>query len=148
MSIFSSIATVVGKVAVTAYGILKSALPVLQALRPAVEEVDQVFDFIEDKIAEGGEIADDFLDRNIEAIVGLEQAANRGVAVMQKMAELAAELRISSQERTPDTITEDEAVAIGEKLLEVKALLSSWGPELDAAIAKMEGGIAAEETPI
>lgn len=138
MSIFGKIIGVVAKVATTAYSIIQTALPILRALRPAIDEVDRAFDYIEDKIADGGIAADDFLDKNIDTVQAIETWAGRGEAVMQRIGGLSAKLRIYSQEQTPDTITEGEAADLGEDLLELRKLIRSWGEETDQTIAKLE----------
>ena len=137
MSFFGSLVGTVAKIATTAYTIIKTALPILQALRPAVDEIDDAFGFIEEKILEGGVAADDFLDRNLGTIIALERVSLKGVEVFSQFNELAVKLRVFSQEETPDTINDEEAVQLGLDLYNLRSLLNGWGPELDSAIEKM-----------
>lgn len=132
-----SIVSTVAKYATVAYSIIKAALPILKAMRPAVEEIDEVFSKIEEGIASGGVAADDFLDKNLPAIIALEHATGKGVVVMSQLNELASKLRIYSQEQTPDTITEEEGLDLINRIYELRSLLSGWKPELDDAIAKI-----------
>jgi hypothetical protein len=137
MSFFGSLVGTVAKVATTAFTIIKTALPILKALRPAVDEIDKAFGFIEEKILEGGVAADDFLDRNLPAVIALERVSLKGVEVFTQFNELAVKLRVYSQEETPDTITDEEAIQLGLDLYNLRSLLNGWGPELDKAIEKM-----------
>ena len=137
MSFFGSLIGTVAKIATTAYSIIKTALPILEALRPAVKEIDETFAKIEAGIATGGVAADDFLDRNLATIDTLESVSAKGVQVFGKFNTLAVKLRQYSQVDTPDTITEAEALDLGKELYELRGLFASWGPELDAAIEKM-----------
>lgn len=138
MSIFTSIIGAVSKVATTAYGIIKTALPILEALRPAVDEVDEAFVYIENQIAAGGVAADDFLDRNIDAIQKLESMSARGAVLFSQLNGIAAKLRIYSQEQTPDTITEEEAIALGEAFLQIRQTIKGWSAEVDEAIVALK----------
>ena len=137
MTFLSSLIGTVAKIATTAYSIIKTALPILEALRPAVREVDEVFAKIEQGIASGGIVADDFLDRNLDSIDMLESVSAKGVEVFTRFNELAVKLRVFSQVETPDTITEQEALILGTDLINLRMLFSGWGPELDVAIKKL-----------
>lgn len=134
---FGAIFSGIGKIANIAFGVIKTALPILRSLRPAVDEVDQAFEYIEQGIEKGGVVADDFIDRNMETIEILEHVSAKGQTVFGQINELAADLRIASQVNTPDTITPEEAEAIGRKIVALRSLLHGWGPELDEAVAKM-----------
>lgn len=139
-----NIVRVIGRVGSVAYGLLKTVIPVLESLRPAVDEIDTAFEFIEDKIAKGGIEADDFLDRNLGAIVAVENLSGKGIAVFQQMNTVAVQLRLASQEQTPDTITPEEAQQIGEAFLEFRTLFKSWGVEMDNAVPLLKAAIADE----
>lgn len=132
----SKIISTVAKYATTAYSIIKTALPILEALRPAVQEVDEIFGKIEEGIAEGGVVADDFLDRNLPAIQALERVSGRGVEVFTQFNLLASKLEKFSQVETPDSITEEEAIELATDLYNLKQIFRGWGPELDSAIEK------------
>lgn len=134
MSLFGSILSGIGRVVTTAFGIFKVAKPIIEALRPAIPEVDRALDQIEDVVAAGGEKADDFLDNNLDTVLALEAWAGRGEAVMQRLGALAAQLRIASQEQTPDTIDPGEAAAMGEALLELRQLVRSWGEQTEGVL--------------
>ena len=137
MSFLGSLLSTVSKIATTAYAIVKTALPILEALRPAVREVDEVFAKIEQGISSGGIVADDFLDRNLDSIDMLESVSAKGIEVFTRFNELATKLRVFSQVETPDTITEQEALILGTDLINLRMLFSGWGPELDVAIKKL-----------
>jgi hypothetical protein len=137
MSFFGSLIGTVSKIATTAYAIIKTALPILQALRPAVDEVDEAFKYVEAKIAGGGVAADDFLDRNIEAIKAIEHATGKGVVVMGQLNALAEKLYLFSQIETPDEITPEEAEELGKDMLELRSALNGWKPTIDDAVTKM-----------
>ncbi len=137
MSFFGSIIGTIGKIVTTAVTIFKTAKPILEALRPAVDEIDEGFAFIEGKIAEGGVVADDFLDRNLDTILAVEHATGKGVVVMGQLNGLCAKLRLFSQEQTPDTITPEEAEELGADILAMRSALTGWKVQLDDAIEKM-----------
>ena len=137
MSFFGSLVGTIAKIATTAYTIMKTALPILEALRPAVKEIDETFALIEKGIAKGGVAADDFLDRNLDSILVLESVSQKGIEVFSQFAELSYKLRHYSQTATPDTITEAEALDLGKELYDLRVLFQSWGPELDVAIKKL-----------
>lgn len=134
---------VLGKVTGVVGSIIKIGRPIIEALRPAIDEVDQAMDWIEENAAAAGEGADDFLDRNQEALADLEAASSRGVVVFGLIAELAASLRIASQEQTPDTITEDEAARFIAMLGEIREAIGPWRAEMDASLATLK---AAEDS--
>jgi hypothetical protein len=69
-----SILKKIGSVASTALGILKIAKPILDALRPAVKEIDQAMDKFDELQSMGETEADDFIDRNRGAIVSTKAA--------------------------------------------------------------------------
>jgi hypothetical protein len=137
MSFFGSLISTIGKVVTTAVTIFKTAKPILEALRPAVDEIDEGFVFIEEQIASGGTVADDFLDRNLDTLIAVEHATGKGVVVLGQINALCAKLRLFSQDQTPDTITPEEAEELGNDILELRTVLAGWKPQLDAAIAKM-----------
>lgn len=127
-----------GKVIGVAMSIIKVARPIIEALRPAVDEIDTAMDWLEENGAKVGEEGDDFLDRNLQTIVDLEVVSARGVVVFGKINELAAAMRVASQEQTPDTITEDEAAVFVGLIGEIKESLGPWGDEMDTAIKSMK----------
>jgi len=135
---FGAIVGAVSKVANVAKGILGAALPILKALRPAVDEVDVAFDYIETKIEQGGDAADDFLDKNIGAIVAVEEVSHRIESTGRQLGVICSKLRVYSQEQTPDTITEEEALDLGRAFMEFKTIITGLGPDVDTAIAQLE----------
>jgi hypothetical protein len=141
MSVFSflgSIVGVVGKVAGVVVNIFTEARPILEALRPAIEEVDIGMDWLEANAAVVGEEADDFLDRNLATINTLESVSARGVVFFGKLNELTVALRVASQESTPDTITDEEAANFIRLIGEMRDVKSAWGPDIDKALAQMD----------
>lgn len=131
MSIFS----VLGDIAKVVLKVGKIVLPIVEALRGSSHEVDQVMDQVDGVVEAGGEIADDFFDRNIEIIEDmdeffgdLEQLGKAGKALT------GAVIR-ASQEESPDKITPLEAEAIGDALIVMK----------DKAIALFENSEGLEE---
>lgn len=135
---FGAIIGAIGKVASVAKGILTTALPFLKALRGSVAEVDVAFNYIETKISQGGDAADDFLDKNLEAVKTVEAVSHRGEATFRQMGVICSKLRVYSQEQTPDTITEEEALDLGREFFELKSTFAKLGPELEAAITELE----------
>ena len=135
---FGAIIGTIGKVANVAKGILVTALPFLKALRGSVAEVDVAFSYIETKIAQGGDAADDFLDNNLSAVVAVEGVSHRGEAAFRQMALICSKLRVYSQEQTPDTITEKEAMDLGQEFLRLREVFASLGPEIDVAVTELE----------
>jgi len=133
-----NIVGVIGKVIGVAGSIIKVARPIIEALRPAVKEIDTAMDWLEENAAKVGEGSDDFLDRNIQTIIDLEVVSACGVVVFGGINQLAASMRIASQEQTPDTITEEEAAKFIEIIGTIKESLAQWPAELDAALGSMK----------
>jgi uncharacterized protein YoxC len=138
LSVLGSIVGVIGKVVGVAGSIFRVARPILEAMRPAIDEVDEAMDWLEENAATVGEESDDFLDRNQKTIADLEAVSARGQVVFGLINELAASLRIASQETTPDRITEDEAARFVELFGEIKDALVPWRVELDASLASLK----------
>lgn len=138
IGILGGIFGVIGKVAGVAGSIFKIARPLLEALRPAVDEVDEAMQWLEENAAKVGEDADAFLDKNAQTLMDLELASARGAVVFGKINQLTAAMRVASQERTPDTITEQEAAEFIGLIGEIREALGPWRNELDAAVSSMK----------
>ena len=133
-----NIVGIIGKVIGVAASIIRIARPIIEAMRPAVEEIDQAMDWLEENATAVGEGGDDFLDRNIQTIEDLEAVSARGVVVFGKINELSIAMRVASQEKTPDTITEEEAGEFIRLIGEIKDSLGEWKGELDVSLASMK----------
>lgn len=134
MSVFSVIKSIGGTVLKVGHILL----PILHAFREASPEVDMALDTVEDVIEEGGEIADDFLDRNLPTIeaaheffVDLKTLADSGV-------DLTAYIIRASQVETPNSITPSEAQRIGQLLIRMQETLPALIENSDGLMAKVE----------
>lgn len=112
MSIFSVLSSIFGK----AYGVVKVAvnigkqlLPFVRAAREVVPQVDQYLDQLEAKIADGGEEADDFLDRNLPTLQAMEGFYAELEAVGRTGKAYVAYAIQASQTDTPDSLDPEEA---------------------------------------
>ncbi len=117
MGIFS----VLGEIAKTVLKVGQVLIPILKALRGSSHEIDDVLDRVDDVIEGGGEIADDFFDRNIGSLedmntffVELEEVAKSGGALTAYCIE-------ASRVVTPDQITPEEGKRIALMLVELKS---------------------------
>ena len=138
LSILGSIAGAFGKVMGVGASVFKIARPLAEALSPAIEEVDVALDWLETNAVVVGEGADDFLDRNLKTITDLEAFSGRGAVVFGKLNELAAGMRIASQEVTPDIIDEAEATRLIGQVGELQELIAAWKPEMATFLASMK----------
>ena len=138
LGFLGNIVGILGKVVGIAATVVRVAKPIVYALRDAIPEVGRALGFVEEALAAGAEEADEILDRNLPAIAALEMVSARGVVVMQELNLLAVDLRVFSQEQTPDRITEAEAAILLDRLKVVVQQVTDWGPELDKAAELMD----------
>ena len=138
IGILGSIVGVIGKIAGVAVSVMRIAKPILEALRPAIPELETAMEYLEEGAIKVGEEGDDFLDRNLQTILDLEDVSSRGAVVFGLLNELSADLRIASQESTPDIITEAEAAGFIEKFGMIKEALADWGPAMDKALVSID----------
>lgn len=122
------------KVFTVGRSIITAALPILKALRPAVDEVDEAFTYIEEKIAAGGEAADDFLDANIDLIEKIHGSLGDAVVYLLQAQVVTGKLITYSQEQSPDTITDAEAIDLGRELVKFRELAPAFRASSDAAM--------------
>lgn len=98
-------------------------LPLLDAFRKVSPDVDKLLDKVDGIIDQGGEVADDFLDRNLRTLTDMKEFYQdmQGVGVTGEA--FIDEAIGASQVETPDDITPEEAKAIGELILAHKDAL-------------------------
>jgi len=137
-SVIGRIGSLVGKVSGIVSAVVKVAGPLLDALRPAVNEVDVALSWLEENAAEVGDGADEFLDRNLPTVNAIEEVAGRGVVVFSSLERVAVMCREFSQEQTPDTITAEEAEALVAEFKALRDNLRGWGPAMDKVAAMIE----------
>lgn len=135
MSVFS----VIGSIAVKVWGIGKVLLPILEAFRAASPAVDDALDKVEDILEEGGEVADDFLDRNLRTLEDMREffqdmqaAGVAGQAFMEQAITY-------SQVESPDQLTPAEAQTLAVMLPHLKDTLRALvtREDLGKALASM-----------
>jgi len=144
MNFFSGIVNTVTKVVTGVYGIIKIALPILKSMRPASNEVDEAFKYVEQKIASGGIAADDFLDRNLETIQAINTAAGHGIAYLRQLHIVTDKLIRYSQLETPDTLTPAEVEDLGREIVKFRELSAVQGEIVERAIALSEAALRDE----
>ena len=113
MSIFGFLGGILKKV----WDVGKILLPIVEAFRAASPEVDRVLDKIDDIIDEGGEVADDFFDRNLPTINGMLEFYRDMQVVGLSGEDFMEEVIIASQTETPDEITPEEVENLGKLLM-------------------------------
>ncbi len=116
-------------------------LPILEAFRKVSPDVDKVLDKIDGIIDEGGEVADDFLDRNLRTLEDMQEFYHDMQRAGSTGELFVAEAIKASQVETPDDITPDEVEAVGRLLLVHKDALRglfSRNEELAKAIKAMK----------
>jgi hypothetical protein len=121
-SIFGVVAGILKKV----WDVGKILLPIVEAFRAASPEVDQVLDKVDSIIDEGGEVADDFFDRNLPTFLGMQEFyRDMQVAGATGEAFIAAALQ-ASQVDTPDEITPEEVQMLSAKLWAHKSAIEGF----------------------
>jgi hypothetical protein len=141
MSIFSflgDVVGVVGKVVGVVASVFKVSKPIMEALAPAIPEVENALDWLKENAAAVGAGADDFLDRNEQTLMDLEMVSGRACTFFGDINALAAYLRVASQETSPDTITEEESAKIIEMLEKVYANIAPLKAELDTSLNSLK----------
>jgi hypothetical protein len=146
MSFLKTLGSIFG----TAFGVVKTAvnigkqlLPFVSAARSVVPQVDQYLDQLEEKITEGGEAADDFLDRNLPTLQAMEGFYAELEAVGRTGREYVSYAIHASQSETPDTIDVGEAqelaILLNAHRVALKDLLTKIEEtELEAKLAGMK----------
>lgn len=109
-SFFSKIPGVVGKVASTAFAVLKIAKPWVDALAQVIPFFHQAKEEINEQLHVGGHKAGEFLVANIDTIRKLGQLARRMVLIWQAIIVLCDKLEKYAMLQTPGEITEEEAL--------------------------------------
>ena len=104
------------------YKIGAIALPIIKQLRPAVSEIDAICDRVEAALAKGEVGADQFLDRNLQAIKDTSEVLADSIALFHEMRATCDDLVTFSQIETPDAITPQEAAKIGERINTIRIL--------------------------
>ncbi len=137
-SFFGSIFGGAKKVATVTWGVLRAALPILKALRPAVDEVDKAFDWFEQKVLAGGVAADDFLDRNLATVAAVREAFADLRAFADQGEVVTGKLIAYSQAETPDTITEEEALDLAGEFMLLKERIADFRRSNEHAIKALE----------
>lgn len=137
LSVLGTIASVAGRVFAIGRTVLKIGMPILEAMRPAINEVDEAMDYVEGKIAAGGVEADDFLDRNIDALRKLEDGFGAGEAYLAHARKITTRLIMASQDVTPDTIDPQEAAELAAMIAEFRGLSAETAARMDVALAAM-----------
>ena len=135
-----SLRSTLGNIARTAWKLGTILLPILRALREVSPDVDRVMDTIDEVMVEGGDVADDFFDRNLETIQSMKGFGNGLADLGVEISALCDRIILASQVDSPETITLPEAQVIGERVLRVKdkiAALVSGTVELEKALEKM-----------
>ena len=133
-SIFGALAGILKKV----WDVGKVLLPIVEAFRAASPEVDEVLDKVDHIIDEGGEIADDFFDRNLETIEGmLEFYRDMQKAGATGEAFIAAVIH-ASQVETPDDITPEEVQLLSAKLWTHKDAIRGFFEKQDQLAAGLK----------
>lgn len=120
MSVFKFIGGLAAKV----WGIGKVILPILEAFRSASPDVDQALVKLEDIIQDGGEVADDFLDRNKRTLEDLQDFFQDMQVTGALGEKFMADCLIYSQVDTPDEITPQEVADLGEQLPALKLAIA------------------------
>jgi len=92
-------------------------LPILDAFRKVSPDVDKLLDKIDGIIDQGGEVADDFLDRNLRTLNDMKEFYHDMQEVGVTGEAFIDEAINASQVESPDDITPEEAKAIGELTL-------------------------------
>jgi hypothetical protein len=135
MSVFETIS----KVAREIWRIGSLVLPIVQAFRQTVPEIDAVFDKVDGAIDLAGSEADDFIDRNVEVLTAIEDYAGH---MIDFAAELRTTVRFAKLAAGDDTITLAEAEVLGRHVLALKdAALAFAGDQTDElidALAELE----------
>jgi cell division septum initiation protein DivIVA len=106
----------IGSIFAKAFGVVKVAvgigvklLPFVKAAREMSPEVDAFLDNVEQRVQEGGEEADDFLDRNQPTLQAM-QGFYAELAVVARTGEAwVAYALLVSQTETPDSVDPGEA---------------------------------------
>ena len=137
MSIIDGIQNVLG----TIMRVGQVVVPMLRSLRGVSDEIDDAFTAIDGAIEEGGEVADDFFDRNLSTVgdmreffIDLRGVGDRGEALCDRVI-------TASQVDTPDLITVEEGQELAELSNELrvafKALVTK-NEELEGRIASIK----------
>lgn len=132
-----SIISVIGKIAGTAWKLGKVLLPIIGAFRQSTEEVDLVFDKIDEIIAKGGDVADSFFDRNMKTINDVERFAHDSQEFFMEVELLMKDIKAAAED---DTVSPEEAEKLGQRLFKVKdriPLLSAQSTILEKALNEM-----------
>lgn len=116
MGIFGTL----GGIASTVMNVGKIVLPILNAFRAASPEVDAALDKVDDVIEQGGEIADDFFDRNLSTLEQMNEFFVDLGAVAGTGQDLTRFLIDASQNESPETITPEEAQRAGLLIIQLK----------------------------
>lgn len=127
----------------TAVGIGKQLLPFIRGAREMIPQVDVYLDQLEEKVAEGGEAADDFLDRNLPTLQAMEGFYGELEAVGRTGRAYVAYAIHASQVETPDSLDPAEAQELALLLnahrVALKDLLTKIeDSELEAKLAGMK----------
>lgn len=125
----------------TVYKIAAIALPIIRALRQSSSEVDAICDRVDAAILKGEVEADKFFDRNLEAIKTIKEISSDSVALFHELGALCDDAIAFSQVDTPDQITPEEALKLGQRLDTIRVLakrVATKGEPLEKALAEMK----------
>jgi hypothetical protein len=138
--------TAIGKIVAKAYGAVsfvvgigKQMVPFVRAARELSPDLDRVVDRIEAQVTAGGDAADDWIDRNVEAVRALDNFFSELVVAGQAGREVTALALRFSQAETPDTITPRETETLVLAVAALRAALADLGTADD--LEKMLAGL-------
>jgi hypothetical protein len=116
-------------------------LPILDAFRKLSPDVDDMLSKVDGIIDQGGEVADDFFDRNLKTLTDMREVYQDMAAVGATGEAFINEAILVSQVQTPDDITPQEAESVGRLLLEHKdalKLMLTSNEDLATALKAMQ----------
>jgi len=137
-----------GSIFGTAFGAVKVALsigkqllPFVRAAREVSPQVDGYLDQIEEKLAEGGEAADDFLDRNLPTLEAMEGFYTELETFARTGRSYTSYAILASQSETPDTIDPAEAQELALRVNAHRVALKDLVTKIDETDleAKLDG---------